>query len=82
LDLNGQYKPSWAKGLTFRATVFNVFNKHQVLTVNENQNASYNSDPTLGPIGPVTFNNSTYLIPTSFQNPRYVQLNAEYDFSL
>jgi len=79
LDLNGSYKPEWAKGVTLRATVFNVFNKHQVLTVNEVQNANYNSD--LGIAGS-TFNASTYLTPTGFQPPRYVQLNAEYDFSL
>jgi hypothetical protein len=25
---------------------------------------------------------STYQVPTSFQTPRYVQLSAQYDFSL
>jgi hypothetical protein len=79
LDLNGTYKPQWAKGLTLRATIFNVFNKHDALTVNENQNANYN--PATG-TATNTFNTTTYLIPTSFQPPRYVQLNAEYDFSL
>jgi hypothetical protein len=39
LDLNAAYAPEWFKGLTLRATIFNVFNKHTPLTVNENQNA-------------------------------------------
>ena len=73
LDLNGAYKPTWMKGLTLRATVFNVFNKNQYVSVNENQNANG---------GASIFNATTYLNPTAFQTPRYVQLNAEYDFSL
>jgi Carboxypeptidase regulatory-like domain/TonB-dependent Receptor Plug Domain len=73
LDLNGAYKPDWAKGLTLRATLFNVFNKHAITTVNEAQNANQ---------GATLFTTNTYLTPTGFQTPRYLQLNAEYDFSL
>jgi hypothetical protein len=69
LDLNAAYSPQWLKGLTLRATVYNVFNKHTVLAVNESQNSASQ-----------TFVDSTYLTPTSFQAPRYVQLNAEYNF--
>jgi outer membrane receptor for ferrienterochelin and colicin len=76
LDLNAAYAPEWFKGLTLRATIFNVFNKHTPLTVNENQNANYSPEKGTWQ----TFNNSTYLTPTSYQAPRYVQLNAEYDF--
>jgi hypothetical protein len=80
LDLNVAYQPEWFKGLTLRATVFNVFNRHTVLSVNENQNANY-APPTNGGQGTwQTFNSSTYLTPTGYQVPRYVQLNAEYDF--
>jgi len=71
LDLSGSYHPHWMKGLTLRATVFNVFNKHTVLTVNENQNA--NNGATL-------YLDTTYLTATGYQAPRYLQLNAEYDF--
>ena len=77
LDLNVAYQPEWFKGLTFRATVFNVFNRHTVLTVNEDQNANYS--PANGGTWS-TYNNTTYLTPTGYQAPRYVQLNAEYDF--
>lgn len=71
LDLSGSYHPKWLKGLTLRATVFNVFNKHTVLSVNENQNASN---------GALLYINTTYLTATGYQAPRYLQLNAEYDF--
>jgi outer membrane receptor for ferrienterochelin and colicin len=71
LDLSGSYHPHWMKGLTLRATVYNVFNKHTVLTVNENQNA--NSGASL-------YSDTTYLTATGYQTPRYLQLNAEYDF--
>jgi hypothetical protein len=77
LDLNVAYQPQWFKGLTLRATVFNVFNRHTVLTVNEKQNANYS--PANGGTWS-TYNTTTYLMPTSYQAPRYVQLNAEYDF--
>lgn len=77
LDLNVAYQPQWFKGLTLRATVFNVFNKHTVQTVNESQNANYS--PANGGSWS-TYNNTTYLTPTGYQAPRYVQLNAEYDF--
>jgi hypothetical protein len=77
LDLNVAYQPQWFKGLTLRATVFNVFDRHTVLTVNEKQNANYS--PANGGTWS-TYNTTTYLMPTSYQAPRYVQLNAEYDF--
>lgn len=66
------YHPSWLKGLTLRATVFNVFNNHEPTSVNQQgQDSASNS-----------LAGTTYLMPTSFQAPRYVQLNAEYDFTL
>ncbi|MBB3227933.1 outer membrane receptor protein involved in Fe transport [Luteibacter sp. Sphag1AF] len=72
IDLNASYKPQWFKGLTLTANIYNVFNKQKVLSVNEvgedNNGASLAT--------------STYLTPTSFQQPRYVQISAEYDFSL
>ena len=72
IDLNASYKPVWAKGVTLSANVFNVFNKQHTTSINEvGEDDSGNS-----------LSGSTYKIPTSFQQPRYVQLSAEYDFSL
>ncbi|GLQ98048.1 TonB-dependent receptor [Dyella mobilis] len=71
LDLNGSYHPNWLKGLSFRATVFNVFNRHTPLSVSENQNANQ---------GATLYTDTTYLTATSYQTPRYLQLSAEYDF--
>jgi len=72
IDLNATYKPEWAKGVTISANVFNIFNKQHTTSINEvgeDNNGNSLSD-------------TTYKIPTSFQQPRYVQLSAEYDFSL
>lgn len=72
IDLNASYKPVWAKGLTLSANVFNVFNKQKTLTINE-VGEDDNGSSLAG---------STYKVPTGFQQPRYVQVSAEYDFSL
>jgi outer membrane receptor protein involved in Fe transport len=72
LDLNAAYKPSWAKGVTLQANIFNVFNRHSVTSVNQQGQDSQGS----------SLAGTSYMIPTSFQTPRYVQLSAEYDFSL
>ncbi|WP_266170605.1 TonB-dependent receptor [Dyella subtropica] len=74
VDANVQYKPHWVKGLTLRANVFNVFNKQMVTSVNQSGET--------GQTGGTSLFGSTYKMPTAFQPPRYVQLNAEYDFSL
>ena len=58
--------------MTISASVFNVFNKQHTTTINE-VGEDNNGNSLAG---------STYKIPTSFQQPRYVQLSAEYDFSL
>ncbi|URX64162.1 TonB-dependent receptor [Luteibacter anthropi] len=72
IDLNASYKPTWARGVTLSANVFNVFNKQHVTTINE-----VGEDANGGSLA-----GTTYKIPTGFQTPRYVQLSAEYDFSL
>jgi outer membrane receptor protein involved in Fe transport len=72
VDLNASYKPEWAKGVTISANIFNIFNKQHTTTINE-VGEDNNGNSLAG---------STYRIPTSFQQPRYVQLSAEYDFSL
>ena len=72
LDLNVAYKPAYIKGLTLQANIFNVFNKQKATSINE-----------LGEDDSGTsLRDSTYKIPTSFQTPRYIQLSAQYDFSL
>jgi hypothetical protein len=72
IDLNVAYKPTWAKGVTLQANVFNVFNKQQPSAIN--QTGEDGSGASLA--------TSTYGIPTQFYPPRYVQLSAEYDFTL
>jgi hypothetical protein len=72
IDLNMAYKPTWAKGVTFQANVFNVFNKQHVSAVNETGEDGNGS----------SLAGSTFLTPTAFYPPRYVQISAEYDFNL
>ena len=71
LDLNVDYKPSWAKGLTLAVDVHNVFNKHTVTEVNEAAEDAFG-----------TYYDYNYRQPTNWQQPRYVRLMAQYDFSL
>jgi hypothetical protein len=70
LDLNVAYQPAWADGhLTFKADVFNVFNEHGVLTVNEfGEATSGQPQPTL------------YKIPTQFQTARSFRFLVQYDW--
>lgn len=72
LDMNVEYDPSWAKGLKIRANIYNIFNKQRYTTINETGEDA-NGASLAG---------TTYKVPTSFQTPRYIQLQAEYDFSL
>jgi len=76
LDLSGVYKPSFVPNLSLTATVFNVFNNHAVLSVDQT-----------GEIGPPDYSQvyslagNEYLAPTAYQTPRYVRLGARYDFT-
>ncbi|HEX7817659.1 TonB-dependent receptor [Dyella sp.] len=79
LDLNAEYRPTWAgshQPLAFTANVFNVFSKKQTLAIIEVGESSL--DPVTGQ--PVRSIN--YQRPVAFQSPRYVQLGMRYDFSL
>jgi len=72
LDFNVAYKPQYVKGLTLQANIFNLFNKQRFTTINE-----------VGEDGSgASLSGTSYKIPTSFQSPRYVQLSAQYDFTL
>jgi len=71
LDLSAQYKPHWAgDNLTLEANVFNVLNSQRELSRQDL------GETDVGVPDPV------YNRPISFQAPRYVQLQARYDFSL
>jgi hypothetical protein len=72
IDMNVQYKPDWFKGFSVQLSVFNIFNKQRIVSVNETGESASGS----------SVKDTTYLIPTGFQSPRYAQLMAEYDFSL
>jgi len=63
------YKPAFAKGLTFRADVFNVFNRQTVQAINEVHEV--NDDPrTITP---------TYGRTIAYTAPRSVKLTVSYD---
>jgi hypothetical protein len=70
LDLNVAYKPSWGDGhLTFKADVFNVFDTHAVVTVNEfGEDATGQPQPT------------RYKVPATFQRPRQFRFMVQYDW--
>ena len=71
LDMNVAYKPSWFKGLQFKADVFNVLNNDKPISVNE-----IGEDASGSP-----FNvRNTYRTPTAFQTPRSVRFLVQYDF--
>lgn len=70
LDLNLVYRPKFAKGLTLRADVFNVFNKQSILAVDETHEAA--GDPSTIV--------STYGRVLSYSSARSVRLTASYDF--
>lgn len=68
LDLSAQYKPSYVPGLMVGAAVMNVFNNDSALSVEET--GEDDAGESL----------ASYNTPTSFQEPRYVRLTAEYQF--
>ncbi len=71
LDLNVAYKPSWMKGLQFKADVFNVLNNSKPISVNE-----LGENSAGDPIAVV----NTYGTPTAWQAPREVRFLVQYDF--
>jgi len=79
LDLNAEYRPTWAganQPLAFTANVFNLFSKKQPLAVIEVGESSV-SRTTGKPVRSVD-----YLRPVAFQAPRYFQFGVRYDFSM
>jgi hypothetical protein len=69
LDLNVAYKPSAMEGWQFKVDVFNVFNRQKVTAINETAEINPTGQPS-----------PTYLLPDSYQTPRYFRFMAQYDF--
>lgn len=69
VDLNVAYTPLWAKGLTVKMDVFNVFNSQKVTSVTEQAEIRSTGLPS-----------ETYLLPASFQAPRSVRFMVQYEF--
>lgn len=67
LDINVVYKPSFVKGLSLRADIFNLFNKQHVEAVNEVSVASLAANQPYAP---------TYLRVLAYSAPRSVRLTA------
>ncbi len=69
VDLSFTYKPKWGKDkLKFGLDVFNVFNAHNEIEVDEIAELSDGSLRT------------QFLSPTAYQTPRYVRLSAEFSY--
>ena len=69
LDLNFIYKPGFAKGLSLKMDVFNVFNNQSVEAIEERMHARGSSSI-----------NTTYGQVQSYTAPRSVKLTASYDY--
>jgi hypothetical protein len=68
LDLNIDYKPTWADHkLDFNLAVFNVFNSQKQLFINDFFGTTNNPNPDFGS-------------PNNTQAPRYVRFSVSYDF--
>ncbi len=70
MDMNFVYRPEKAKGWTFQADVFNMFNRQTIQAVEETHN-------TGGPGTPIL---STYERVLSYTEPRSVKLSVSYDY--
>ena len=69
LDLNFIYKPGFAKGLSLKMDIFNVFNNQSVEAIEERMYARGSSTVQ-----------STYSQVQSYTAPRSVKLTASYDY--
>ncbi len=70
IDANVVYQPYWAKGLTLRADVFNLFNKQTAQAVYELHEPSNDPSTTNGTYGQVL----------RYSAPRSVRMTAQYTF--
>lgn len=70
VDLNAAYRPAWAEGLTFKLDVFNAFDGHRALALDE-----FGEDGANNPLF-----DTSYMTPTVFQNPRTVRFMVQYEF--
>ncbi|HET6725096.1 MAG TPA: TonB-dependent receptor [Gammaproteobacteria bacterium] len=67
-DFSLSYMPNWAPGLTFSAAIINALNSQNATSVD-----------LTAEVNPGVLDTS-YLAPTSFQDPRYVRFAVQYDF--
>lgn len=78
-DLSLNYVPTWAqKKLTLNVTVFNLLNSQKATELNEvrDYGRAESNNQTSFPLQ----QGQNYKSPTSFQDPRAVQLTARYEF--
>ncbi len=78
LDLGITYSPNWAKGLSVKLDIFNVFNTQVAARVNEGGENS-RGVPINGTYS-TAYNYDSYLLPTSYTAPRSVQFTLRYEF--
>ncbi|NII09302.1 TonB-dependent receptor [Oleiagrimonas sp. C23AA] len=72
VSVDGTYTPKWGDGkLQFTAQIFNLFNQQRPT---QYLNGYSNGAGVGGPAAP------TYMIPVSYETPRYVQLGVNYNF--
>ncbi|SEO36970.1 Carboxypeptidase regulatory-like domain-containing protein [Luteibacter sp. UNC138MFCol5.1] len=80
LDLNAEYRPTWAganQPLAFTAAVFNVAGKQRTVAQIDTGELDTVDDATGLPAV-----NPDYRRPVAYQSPRYFRLGVRYDFSL
>lgn len=69
VDLSFAYTPRWAEGLIAKMDIFNVFNKQEIVAVDDRAEDGATGNPV-----------STYLVPRAFQSPREFQFSLVYHF--
>ncbi|WP_067652253.1 TonB-dependent receptor [Dokdonella koreensis] len=69
-DLGVRYAPGWAKGMTFSADVFNLFNRQSAQNVVENRFLNTSSSTV----------SANWDRVRSYSPPRYIQFSARYDW--
>jgi len=73
LDLSVAWQPKvWNGDLTLKLDVFNIFNSQRPVDVNEIGDVNRASPA----------HNPNFMLPATFQTPRYFRFTARYDFSL
>jgi TonB dependent receptor/Carboxypeptidase regulatory-like domain/TonB-dependent Receptor Plug Domain len=69
VDLSFAYTPNWAEGLMVKVDVFNLFNKQEIVAVEDRAEENATGAPA-----------AAYLVPRAFQTPRSLRFLVQYDF--